>query len=85
MKPDEHVECVSDFCGNNKHPGAWADLWKRSDGSTYIALGGDWCFYGENTPETIDETSPHFKPFLQACDADSDFAYVKRHFSKKTA
>ena len=83
MKPDKHIECVSDFCGNEYpfKPGAWADLWERADGSRYISLGGGWCYYAEKTPDTIDETSPHFKPFLKACDAGEDFGYAREHFS----
>lgn len=78
---DKHIECVSDFCGNYKHPGAWADIWERPDGSRYIVLGGAWTFYAENTPETIDERSPHFAPFLVACADGSDFGYAKKHWS----
>lgn len=78
--PLEHVECISDFCGNYKSPGAWADLYECKDGSQVIMLGGGWVFYGKNTPEFIHDTSEHFKPFLEACENNSDFAYVKEHF-----
>lgn len=80
---DTHLECVSDFCGNDwkGQPGAWADLWKRKDGTRYISLGGGWEHYAKNTPEVIDESSPHFLPFLSACDKGEDFGYAKQHFA----
>lgn len=81
MKTDTHVECVSDFCGNHKHPGAWADLWQRPDGTLYVRLGGGWEFYGAKSPEVVDQSSPHFNAFLKACNADSDFAYAKKHWN----
>lgn len=77
---DTHVECVSDFCGNYRHPGAWADLFQRPDGARYLRLGGGWEFYGSNTPEVIEETDEHFAPFLKACEQDSDFDYAKTHW-----
>lgn len=84
MKPDTWIECTSDFCGNNKHPGAWSDLWERPDGTKYLRLGGGWAFYGDQTPEMIDQSSAHFLPFLKACENDSDFGYAKKHWSNKT-
>ena len=84
MKTDDtHVECVSDFCGSEcrGQPGAWADLWRRANGTQYVSLGGGWLYYAKNTPDVIDESSPHFRPFLAACDKGEDFAYAKRHFA----
>jgi hypothetical protein len=78
---DKHIECVSDFCGNNYNPGAWADVYERPDGSRYIALGGGWEFYAPHTPEVIEESDSHYAPFLAACDAFEDFGYAKLHWS----
>ena len=79
-KPDKHVECVSDFCGNHKDPGAWADIFERPDGTRYIGLGGAWLCYAEQTPEFIEEDDPHFQPFLDACEKCEDFGYAKEHW-----
>jgi hypothetical protein len=76
-----HVECVSDFCGNHKSPGAWADLMQRPDGSQVIKLGGNWRHYGQATPEYIEADDPHFQPFLVACAEDTDFTYARTHWS----
>lgn len=73
---DTHLECISDFCGNHRHPGAWADIWQRQDGSKYATLGGDWEFYAPNAPETIEETDPRWEGFLKACEEGTDFGYV---------
>lgn len=73
--PDKHVECVSDFCGNYKHPGAWADIYERENGSCYVALGGGWEFYGPKTPKTLEDSDPLFSPFLASCEADEDESY----------
>jgi len=82
MSKDTHIECVSDFCGNTWNPGAWADLWERPDGSRYITLGGGWEFYAECTPETVNQDSPHFLPFLAACESGDDFGYAEQHWKK---
>lgn len=78
---DEHLRCVSDFCGNHRHPGAWADLFRRPDGTEYLQLGGGWIFYGENTPEIIEQGDPRFQPFLRACEDTSDFVYAEKHWT----
>ena len=81
MDPEpRHVACISDFCGNYRSPGAWADLWQRPDGSQFITLGGGWTFYGPGTPAQIEQESPHFTPFLAAAAADEDFAYAAKHW-----
>ena len=77
---DTHIECISDFCGNNKTPGHWADLWERPDGRRYITLGGGWTFFTENAPDSIDATSPHFAAFIVACESGEDIGYVREHF-----
>lgn len=79
-KTDKHIECVSDFCGNHKKPGAWADLWERPDGSRYVSLGGGWQYYAPGTPETIDQSSLHFQPFLKACETGEDFGYAAKNW-----
>jgi hypothetical protein len=76
-----HVRCVSDFCGNTRSPGAWADIFQRHDGTHYVGLGGGWAYYARNTPEIIDEKNPHYLPFLNACDAGDDFAYARKNWS----
>jgi hypothetical protein len=81
---DTHIECVSDFCGNRKSPGAWADIFQRPDGTRYIGLGGAWQFYAENCPEIIEQNSPHYAPFLAACATGEDFGYAAKHWPKKT-
>jgi len=81
-KKDAHVECVSDFCGTHTHPGAWADIYQRKDGSQYIALGGGWAFYGKNTPTYVEESDPLYKPFLVACKNRTDFAFAHKHWDK---
>lgn len=78
---DRHVECVSDFCGNNRNPGAWADIYERPDGSRYIALGGGWEFYAPHTPPEIEKSNPHYEPFLAACETCEDFGYAELHWS----
>ena len=78
---DHHLECVSDFCGNHKSPGAWADKFARADGTEYVALGGGWVFYGVNTPEFIDSEDPHYAPFLESCADGTDFAYARQHWN----
>lgn len=79
---NRHLECVSDFNGNDwaGKPGAWADLWERPDGSRVITLGGGWEFYAPGAPGEIPDTSPHFKPFLAACETGDDFGYARRHW-----
>lgn len=77
---DKHIECVSDFCGNNYNPGAWADIYERPDGSRYIALGGGWEFYAPHTPEVIEESDPHYAPFIAACATCEDFGYARLHW-----
>ena len=81
-KKDRHVDCISDFCGNTRNPGAWADLWERPNGSRYITLGGGWEFYCDAPPEKIEENDPHFLPFQVACDKGEDFGYAKQNFTK---
>ena len=78
---DKHIECVSDYCGNYKHAGAWADIFERPDGSRYISLNGGWEFYAQNTPEFIEDSDPHYGPFLAACETYEDFGYAERHWS----
>lgn len=77
---DVHIECVSDFCGNARNPGAWADLWRRDDGSRYVALGGDWQSYAPHAPDVIDETDSRFAGFLAACDSGDDFGFVAKNW-----
>jgi hypothetical protein len=84
-KDDTHVACVSDFCGNWKDPGTWADLFQRPDGTRYIQLGGGWLYYAKDTPEVIEETSEHFVPFLAACDECADIGYAREHWERKAA
>ena len=77
----KHLACVSDFCGNHTHPGAWADLYEKPDGTKRVVLGGGWDFYGEKTPEFLDEGDPHFAPFLSACEAGEDFGYARKNWN----
>ena len=79
-KNDRQVKCVSDFCGSYESPGAWADLYERKDGTRYIRLGGGWLYYGKNTTEFIEDSDPHFVPFLKACDECEDFTYARTHW-----
>lgn len=76
----KHLACISDFCGNHKSPGAWADLYEKPDGTRRIALGGGWKFYGAKSPKFIDEGDPHFVPFLAACETGEDFGYARKNW-----
>lgn len=77
---DKHIECISDFCGNHKTNGFWADIFQREDGSKYIGLGGDWVQFNKNTPEFIEENSKHYLPFIKACNDCEDSGYVIKNF-----
>jgi hypothetical protein len=81
VSEDTHLECVSDFCGNIRNPGAWADVFQRPDGSKYVALGGGWEFYAARTPERIEESDALYAPFLASCDAQEDFGFARLHWS----
>lgn len=78
---DKHIECISDFCGNLRSPGAWADIFEKEDGTRYVALGGGWEFYGEKTPQVIPDSDPLYQPFLDACEAGEDFGFARLHWS----
>lgn len=79
----KHIECISDFCGNNStgKPGAWADIYEKDDGSKVIVLGGGWEFYAKNTPIEIPESDKHYQPFIEACNNQTDFGYAMEHWS----
>jgi hypothetical protein len=79
-KEDTHIECLSDFCGNYKSPGAWADLSQRPDGSRYIALGGDWIHYAPHAPEIIEGSDARFAGFVEACERNEDFTFVRENW-----
>ena len=81
IKTDKHIECISDFCGNYKSPGAWADIFERADGTRYIGLGGGWEFYCDYPPKIIHQDSPHYAPFIEACNKWEDFGYAKKHWN----
>lgn len=76
----EHIACVSDFNGNYRQPGAWADIFRRPDGTRYIGLGGGWRYYAQTCPDIIEESSPDFAPFLAACDEGDDFAFAAKRW-----
>ena len=81
QKPeDKHLECISDFCGNPRTPGHWADVFERPDGSRYVQLGGGWEYFTEIVPDVIEDSSEHYEPFIQACADDDDIGYVEKHF-----
>ena len=82
---DKHIECISDFCGNFKTNGAWADLYERPDGSRYVMLGGDWEQFGEHSPACLEDTDELFAPFLASCEQDEDFGFARQHWSEKGA
>lgn len=79
---DTHVECVSDFCGNHRSPGHWADVFERPDGSRYVGLGGDWEFYHEHAPSIIEQTDARYDGFLAACLTGDDIKFIRDNFGK---
>jgi len=80
MSFDKHIGCITDFCGNHRSPGHWADILQRGDGSFYIRLGGWWEYYHEAAPSIIEANDPRYNGFVAACETGDDIDFVRKNW-----
>jgi hypothetical protein len=76
----KHVDCISDFCGNDRNPGFWADIFQRPNGTSYVSLGGGWMHYHATAPCSIEDSDPIYVQFLKACEADVEIQFLRDNF-----